>query len=709
MANNRKDSITFNFDVSAYRLLGRELITDRITALFELVKNAYDANAENVSVEFQNINPLSTDSKIIIKDDGIGMQFSDIKNKWMVIGTSSKRRERLSPPPYRRKVSGKKGVGRFAVDKLGEKLILKTKKKEDKQLLCLETDWSHYSGLEDSQFKLNFEDEKPFFTDVENSYWYEDSIENNQGTTLEISLVSEIWTKDDINRAYKELSKLVSPNTDVKKTYPFNITIKAPYEGFENKIVKTQLIDFATKKIQLSYNTDKDTQEILQYNKVEKDLSIINVPKRPCGLLKLTLYYFNQEDKRKYKSHFKSDIDGIKIYRDGIITTPFAEYVSNQEKQKDILGIDKRRYSGFFERFGSRDLLGYIEITDENNPNIIESTNRQGFVDNEAWEELRKFIIEQIVQIETYYKNVRKSERGSTKSSLGGANKDLKNIKKEIASIKKEASPQVKEKLKSIEANLGKIQGSVTKSIKDYANLEKESKQKENLFFSLVSLQTYAAMFSHMTKHTIGHILTSAEYFSNNYPNPKLENRFIKISKNIYNEMLKLRKGVDFMLKYAKSDTELEEINLKDLVADLFNDIYYDRFFEENINTEIAINEKLILNYNRKSIEDIFDNLISNSIKALKGIDDKRIKCSSITTKNDLTILFSDNGIGIKEEDRFRIFDIFFTKTSEDGGAGMGLYMVKTRVEAMQGDIEVVENEFKPNGATLKITLPFKK
>ncbi|MFL0114431.1 ATP-binding protein, partial [Tenacibaculum maritimum] len=221
MANNRKDSITFNFDVSAYRLLGRELITDRITALFELVKNAYDANAENVSVEFQNINPLSTDSKIIIKDDGIGMQFSDIKNKWMVIGTSSKRRERLSPPPYRRKVSGKKGVGRFAVDKLGEKLILKTKKKEDKQLLCLETDWSHYSGLEDSQFKLNFEDEKPFFTDVENSYWYEDSIENNQGTTLEISLVSEIWTKDDINRAYKELSKLVSPNTDVKKTYPF--------------------------------------------------------------------------------------------------------------------------------------------------------------------------------------------------------------------------------------------------------------------------------------------------------------------------------------------------------------------------------------------------------------------------------------------------------------------------------------------------------
>uniref|UniRef100_UPI001146E148 ATP-binding protein n=1 Tax=Allomuricauda sp. CP2A TaxID=1848189 RepID=UPI001146E148 len=87
----------------------------------------------------------------------------------------------------------------------------------------------------------------------------------------------------------------------------------------------------------------------------------------------------------------------------------------------------------------------------------------------------------------------------------------------------------------------------------------------------------------------------------------------------------------------------------------------------------------------------------------------KLIKCSTITTKDDVTILFSDNGIGIKEEDKFRIFDIFFTKTAEDGGAGMGLYMVKTRIEAMQGEIEVVENELKPTGATFKIKLPFKK
>lgn len=90
---NQVNFLSFNFDVSAYRLLGRELITDRITALFEIVKNAYDANANRVEIEFLDVQPRTKKSKIIIKDDGLGMTLDDLKNKWMVIGTSSKHLE----------------------------------------------------------------------------------------------------------------------------------------------------------------------------------------------------------------------------------------------------------------------------------------------------------------------------------------------------------------------------------------------------------------------------------------------------------------------------------------------------------------------------------------------------------------------------------------------------------------------------------------
>jgi len=465
--------LNFNFDVSAYRLLGRELITDRITALFEIVKNSYDANADHVTVEFISVNPRSDKSKIIIRDDGLGMKLADIENRWMIIGTSSKRRERESLPPYKRKVSGKKGVGRFAVDQLGAKLILKTKKAGEDKLLCLETDWSQYSKLENKQLTLDFESKKDYFTDVKNKYWYEDAPKEQQGTTLEITMINDIWTEPDITRAYKELSKLVSPN-NAKATHPFNITIKAPYPGYEKKEVKTQLIEFATEKIELTFSEgegeeeeeggEKGYQEILKASKGQ--LLKIKAKKRPFGYIALTLYYFNEEAKRKYKNHFNSDIDGIKLYRDGIITTPFAEYVADQNKQKDILGIDKRRYSGFFDKLSTRDLLGFIEITDKNNSNIIESTNRQDFVDNYEWRELKLFVIEQIQQLEKYLKDEKKAERTATKSSLGGATNELKSIRKEIGLLKKEVSPEAKKVLSNIEANIGKLQGTITKSIK---------------------------------------------------------------------------------------------------------------------------------------------------------------------------------------------------------------------------------------------------
>ena len=75
---NNPSTLRFKFDVSTFRLLGRELITDRITALFELVKNCYDANAEKVDVTFENLNPLSNQSRIIIEDNLSGW-FLDLK------------------------------------------------------------------------------------------------------------------------------------------------------------------------------------------------------------------------------------------------------------------------------------------------------------------------------------------------------------------------------------------------------------------------------------------------------------------------------------------------------------------------------------------------------------------------------------------------------------------------------------------------------
>ncbi len=709
MSEPKLNTLKFKFDVSAYRLLGRELITDRITALFELVKNCYDANAENVLVKFENINPRCDDSRILIQDDGIGMSFEDIRDKWMVIGTSSKRKTRSSPAPYNRKVVGKKGVGRFAVDKLGAKLLLKTTKKGSSELLCLETDWSHYEAQEHQQLKLGFSGEDKYFTDIENNWWKESIDEDIFGTTLEISLVNDDWSENDIVRSSKELSKLISPNQKLK--YPFNIVIDVPqYKDFKSHEVNSAAIDMATLKVELSYDIENQEQEILEVKNGE--LKKIKVPKRKCGLVGMTLYYFDQGAKIRYKKNYVgAEIDGIKVYRDGIIATPFAEYAASQNEQKDLLGIDKRRYSGFFEKMSTRDLLGSIEVTDELNPEIIDATNRQSFVENEAWQELKSFTIEQISKIEKHLKHHKNSEKEKTKSEFKIAKDEIGIIRKQLNAVKEKAeSPEVKQTITDVEKQLAKTQATVQRSLTDYQNLEKEKKQQENLFFSLVSLQTYAGMLSHITRTSIGKIKRDAEFINKWIPDPRFNENYKKMGANIFSEMNHLGSAVDFLLKYAKDDQKFEEINIKETLEHIFNDIYFDEFQYRGIKASLEINRDLIVNYNLKSFEDIFDNLISNSFKAVdKNVGEKLVKCSAIVENDKFIILFSDNGYGISEENKFRIFDVFYTTTSEQGGAGLGLFIVKSRLEALKGSIQIVDNEFKPMGATFRIELPFKQ
>ena len=73
-----------------------------------------------------------------------------------------------------------------------------------------------------------------------------------------------------------------------------------------------------------------------------------------------------------------------------------------------------------------------------------------------------------------------------------------------------------------------------------------------------------------------------------------------------------------------------------------------------------------------------------------------------------MVVLFSDNGIGVPDENKDRIFDVFYTTTADLGGAGLGLYIIKSRLESIKGTITLEENEFKPTGATFKIIIPLK-
>lgn len=711
MENSIPSILRFKFDVSTFRLLGRELITDRITALFELVKNCYDANANKVDISFEHLNPISENSRIIISDDGLGMTFEDIRDKWMVIGTSSKRRKRTSPAPYNRVVAGKKGVGRFAVDKLGGKLVMKTKKKDSPVWHCLETDWTKYSEEEDRQLKLNFDEsleEQKLFTDIDNKYWTEPAEIGVQGTKLEISSLNDVWLEKDVIRAYRELSKIVRPTLNVK--YPFNIHFHVPeYKAYDDKTVESLVLAKATLSYALNFRYDDEKQKYYQ-EYIEENKGTLCIKEKEAevfGPVGFTIYYYDQEGKKNFTKEDR--IDGIKVYRDGIIATPFAEYKSSRDEQKDLFGIDKRRWSGFFEKLSTRDIIGWVDIKDELNPEIKDSTNRQDFVDNKEWSSLKDFVISQIHQIELYLKHKKETTKKENVERLKKADSDIEDIKQKINRIKNNsffASPEVESELNEITSRLGEIKQNVSASTKDYERMEEDKRQQENIMFSLVSLQAYAGQISHILRISIGIIKRSAEFVAKWIPLGQKYDKSVKHSQRIFDEMNNLSKAMDFMLSYAKDDSTFEYFGVKDAMEEIFEYRYRYLFEEESIKAECVVEEDFDLSYNKKAFQDMFGNLIDNSIKALRNTQDKRIRCSVYREDDNLVVLFSDNGPGIPEENRDRIFDVFYTTTSDLGGAGLGLYIVRTRLDSIKGTITLEPNEFKPTGATFKIVIP---
>lgn len=487
--------LKWRFDVSTFRLIGRDLITDRVTALFELVKNCYDANASEATIIFNNVGlDKKGESSIYIKDDGIGMSFTDIKDKWMVIGTSNKRSNPYSPEPFSRKCVGEKGIGRFAVDKLGDKVNIITKQKKGKQWLNVEIDWEAY-------YKQSFEsNEIKLFTDIENHYEYYDSEDiNEHGTTLKITNIREIWLENDIKRFIEEAGKLVSPFANM--SYPMQIKVIAPEYGIETIATKNMDdVSIATISFSLGFDITSQTQDSAYFDEETGEIKIRTIPMKSFGGIKMKVYYFDEAARRRYRKEFPNNqIDGVKIYRDSIITTPFAENESEDDKKRDVLGIDKRLWMNIFDRVSTREIIGIVEITKKDNPMIIDATNRQDFVDNEQYRDLKEFIITQLDAIEGYKKYSRKKKRKENSNTLESAGQEIQSFISSVENIA-EQNPNLKDSLAPVVEQAKKTGKAVRTAIKEKKEAEEEFARKESVYMSIMSLQEYAIHITHAVR-----------------------------------------------------------------------------------------------------------------------------------------------------------------------------------------------------------------
>lgn len=693
--------LKWKFDISAFRLIGRDLITDRITALFELVKNSYDANATEVTVIFKNVGNSGPNSSITIIDNGIGMSFPDIRDKWMVIGTSNKRRNPVSPEPFSRRCVGEKGIGRFAVDKLGDSLEITTKTSDGNQWLQVYIDWSKYYS------EANNSEKTQLFTDIENKYAYiQLDTPLASGTTLDIISTRDTWSKNDIIRFLRESAKIVSPFEQLR--YPFRIHVIAEEYDIDawSEEYEIDATDLATISGCISYNETKQQCLLFNPNTGKIEVSERDIP--IFGGISMQLYYFDAKARTAFRKKYpNAPIDGVKIYRDGVITTPFAEREDDSDKKRDILGIDKRMWVSLFDKISTREIIGIVNITKNGNPDIIDATNRQDFSDTPEYRALKEFILDQIYAFDQYKVYIRKHSASPQTKRMQNVGDDVDNLIRIIDNAITQ-HPEQSEQLAPLRDMAIAIGKGVSSAVKEQKDIEEERERHESMYMRIMSRQEDAINATHAVKTSMGKIQRQAEFFNNRFPNESLNKYFTLYAKQIYQEMINLDRAIDEIFNYSKINLPFIDINIKQLVEYLIS-TYKEKFESEGITLETNIEDNLIINCNEMFFYDIVQNITDNAIKAMKNSDIKIFRCSIKASDDTLIMNFSDTGCGIPVEKREWVFGIYNTTTAEQGGGGIGLYAVRLRVNALRGEVSVIDSEFTPLGTTIHIELPFKK
>ncbi|MEP5940412.1 ATP-binding protein, partial [Maribacter dokdonensis] len=217
------NELQFRISSGLKNIIGRDLITDDFIAIFELVKNSYDAHASEVLIEFENLN--SSDAVIRITDNGKGMNYEDLINKWLFVAYSAKK-DGTEDLDYRNRIqnktfyAGAKGIGRFSCDKLGSKLkLITTKEGQYSFTEQIKVNWDNFEqnskeefiniGVDHTRLKTN---PSIFIT----------------GTVLEITGIRKDsdWNYQKLLKLKNSLSKLINPFESNEKR-EFNIEIKA--------------------------------------------------------------------------------------------------------------------------------------------------------------------------------------------------------------------------------------------------------------------------------------------------------------------------------------------------------------------------------------------------------------------------------------------------------------------------------------------------
>lgn len=829
MSRNNPFDGHLTVDAHVVTQLGEELISDPEQAILELVKNSYDADAEwcvvNVNTEYledeaekflapseSQASQLSESARkslagrIIVEDNGSGMDIETIKRGWLTISRSYKRDFKVQKrvtPKFKRTPLGDKGLGRLSTMKLGDLLRITTFVNENENGHQISFQWS------DCKSGIAIEDVNINYTEVAST--------GKTGTKIEIIGLNDLsyWKGNTSRkRLQNKISSLISP-FEAYRNFQAILTVDdhpIDLHRLTSKVLKKAITEFSCAWEQSKLNMlgqvkidlfGKDKEERNKYLKSDGGRGFYNFLRNRSEVNKFSAFTLNDNE---WFLRFEESIDWTDIPRSETLDNPgnfHAKIYSfsydsefydknavigdvSKELIQELSGISIFR-DGFQVRAGEdwlklshaatsggswyalrpKNVLGFFAISGKDNSLLVEKSDREGFVDNYAWQgffilgtKFRDFANNALEifrrAFNDYVKQKRKEEEDlpDSFSAEQGAD-EIKSIIHSTEQLKKQlerSNKDTSERLKSIKNDLDQALDNILLddlSRQRLNELEKRLKELETKILNHNSL--YKEFVEKVGKHRLSIDLVMekfeqlkhsiADVYSNaavglsahgiaHEVHPLLDEIILRLnsvesylnSKNLNDPVIKkdlnaiksfarlIGKNISFLNPMLKAFRETKEkILLPQFLTEYF-DIRGKRFKELGIrHVAHGTNTSLTIRINQGRLTQVIDNLIRNSeywlLHAKSHQEDLPLEIHTEIRGDKLLVW--DTGLGIRPAMESILFDLFVSDKPKDEGQGLGLFITRQLLEAEDCDIDLCADR-NNHGRRYKFEICFK-
>lgn len=730
-----ENQIRFSVDAGLITRLGKELVGRQETAVSELVKNSYDADSTEVQLIFQN--SWNKGGKLIVSDNGMGMTRDQLINGFMRLSSSQKIHNPISER-YRRTRAGKKGIGRFAAQRLGNKLTIITQVAQSELAIKITINWDEFETDKD-------------LASITNNIEIVPKIKP-EGTDLIIEGLREGWSDATIKRIFRYTSELLQPfplsknrkDADSKKQDPgFKSTYfrndndgLIPIIDEEEAIYKHAIAEIEGYILEDGQGCWSLKSEKLDFPEevflLGKDRNVQDSKFEHIRNVHFKCYYFIWDSSLlppqslTFIRDIANDKGGIRIYRNGFRVLPYGERGNDWTRLDE--SVRKRQ---ILTPHANNSFFGFVELTDLVDNVYEETSSREGIIESEAFDELVDFTYRSIVSA-----TIKVAELRGRKGQA--AQKNFTKLEKSPSEKVDEALNKIKDFVEndtdgdSDQAYSDRTGGKEKfhEAFEEFSQARLEEKQqfeqeKSKLIDEINMLRILAGLGL-----VIGEFVHEVQRF---LPGFDAEISFLRaLLKDNPDALIRINL-LDANIKAFTAYTsyfdktisrnvirELENIELRDVVKD------FQRVIENDlVRSKIIFEKPEFIDYDLFTVPmhpsewaSILFNLYTNSKKAIiRGKNPGRMQIKCGKTDKSVYLEFSDNGDGIPKSNEEIIFNAFFTTTSAANhsstesdslvGTGLGLKILKDIIEAYGGEIFVAA---APEGfnTTMRIEIPKK-